>query len=359
MEAVYFGEGRVAYENGVGTYQYYLTDHLGNNRVVFQDNGSGQAEIIQESHYYAFGMAMEGSWSQQGVNPSQNYLYNGKELNEDFGLGWYDYGFRMYDPAIARFTAIDPAAAKYSSISTYAYVANNPIAFVDPRGDTLRAVNSISGERALSLIQNSFNSVSVARGLFSLADDGITFNSISQKDINKATGSLSEDEAALFRGYAAAINGSETNVVEVLKRGETISEYGQSSLSNMITANDIDKYHGGGRKEQAVHDENFAIGGNGSYVAVLLNPLTTLTYSNGERPSLPGEILAHELLGHGLGDRGIRNNGTDASIQMGNAYLRATGRNYYRPSHLPESTHSDNFNPYTIPKPFHPFWKKY
>jgi len=124
----------VPYENGVGKYQYYLTDHLGNNRVVFKDNGSGQAELIQENHFYAFGMAMEGSWSQQSLNPDNNYKYNGKELDSDFGLDWYHYGARMYDPTIGVFTGVDPLADNFGSWSPYSYSFNNPIRFVDPDG---------------------------------------------------------------------------------------------------------------------------------------------------------------------------------------------------------------------------------
>jgi len=153
MEAVYFGEGRVAYENGVRNYQYYLTDHLGNNRVVFKDNGSGQAEILQESHYYAFGMAMEGTWSQGSLSPDNDYLYNGKELDQDFGLDWYHYGARMYDPTIGVFTGTDRFASNYSFQSPYVYAANNPIKFIDVNGDSIR----IGGED--SFVTNALNSL--------------------------------------------------------------------------------------------------------------------------------------------------------------------------------------------------------
>ncbi|MEA3357432.1 MAG: hypothetical protein U9Q67_03280 [Patescibacteria group bacterium] len=39
------------------------------------------------------------------------YLYNGKELQDEqlggVNLDWYDYGARMYDPALGRFTGLD------------------------------------------------------------------------------------------------------------------------------------------------------------------------------------------------------------------------------------------------------------
>ncbi|THH34939.1 RHS repeat-associated core domain-containing protein [Neolewinella litorea] len=103
-------------EPRLATYYYYLTDHLGNNRVVFGDLGDDglvdSSDIVQENHYYPFGLAMDGAWSQGAEDGENRYRYNSKELNPDLGL--YDYGARHYDPTIARFTSIDRFASKYS-----------------------------------------------------------------------------------------------------------------------------------------------------------------------------------------------------------------------------------------------------
>jgi RHS repeat-associated protein len=72
------------------------------------------------------------------TNPLQKiankYLYNGKELQDDLGLGWYDYGKRFYDAEVPRFTTIDPLVEDYYEQSPYNYVANSPIIFNDPTG---------------------------------------------------------------------------------------------------------------------------------------------------------------------------------------------------------------------------------
>lgn len=108
------------------TYHFYITDHLGNNRVVA--NASGTA--IQKNHYYPFGMSFaETSTAEQGKQP---YKYNGKELDQAHGLNWHDYGARHKDDW--RFTTVDPMAEKYYSWSPYVYVMNNPLKYIDPTG---------------------------------------------------------------------------------------------------------------------------------------------------------------------------------------------------------------------------------
>jgi RHS repeat-associated protein len=62
------------------------------------------------------------------------FKYNGKELNEEFGLGWYSYGAREYMADIGRWNGVDPLADKYQAFSPYSYVINNPIIFIDPDG---------------------------------------------------------------------------------------------------------------------------------------------------------------------------------------------------------------------------------
>jgi RHS repeat-associated protein len=74
------------------------------------------------------------------------YQYNGKELNEDFGLNWNDYGARFYDATLGRWNAVDPMADGYAKWSPYCYVLNNPLSFIDPDGQfVIRADNSPHG----------------------------------------------------------------------------------------------------------------------------------------------------------------------------------------------------------------------
>jgi RHS repeat-associated protein len=81
---------------------------------------------------------MEGNWngSFMGSGTQGNaYKYNGKEFNNDYGLNWYHYGARFYDPAIGRWHSPDPMAEKYISQTPYSYVGNKVTTYIDPDGN--------------------------------------------------------------------------------------------------------------------------------------------------------------------------------------------------------------------------------
>jgi RHS repeat-associated protein len=68
--------------------------------------------------------------SRQSASVNQ-YLYNGKELQDELALDWYDYGARFYDPQIGRFTSLDPIADNFYELSPYNYASNSPVAKID------------------------------------------------------------------------------------------------------------------------------------------------------------------------------------------------------------------------------------
>ncbi len=130
LALVHHAEGVVDVTNNgtTFTYEYFLKDHLGNTRIAFRKDG-GNKVLTQREVYYPFGLTAE----KYSANSNQ-YKYNGKELQEDLGLNWYDYGARFYDPTIGRWHSIDPMAEKYVNLAPYNYCANNPLRFFDPDG---------------------------------------------------------------------------------------------------------------------------------------------------------------------------------------------------------------------------------
>ena len=125
-----------------GKYHFYIRDHLGNNRVVIQviieDGEEGIKEgvgieggtVVQRNDYYPSGLPMTNMLSPD----EQQFKYNGKEFDTMHGVNMYDYGARMFDPAIMRWGVIDPSAERYFHFTPYAYVTNNPLKYTDPDG---------------------------------------------------------------------------------------------------------------------------------------------------------------------------------------------------------------------------------
>ncbi len=142
-EAIYTAEGRIRYISGKPRYEYTIKDHLGNARISFCDLDSNKVvnltnvvatnEILQENHYYPFGLNTEGPWMND-ENLDNKYQYNGKEINDDFGLNLNDYGARWYDAAGVTWWGIDPLADEFTEWSPYNYAVRNPVNFTDPDG---------------------------------------------------------------------------------------------------------------------------------------------------------------------------------------------------------------------------------
>jgi len=135
IEMIQTEEGLARNNAGVYSYEYNLTDHLGNVRYTFNKHPTtGVIQRLQADNYYAFGKRKVVSAG------SNKYLYNGKEIQDELGEQ-YDYGARFYDPVIARWNVIDAKSELYFQITPYAYAANTPINAIDPDGHLVIFVN--------------------------------------------------------------------------------------------------------------------------------------------------------------------------------------------------------------------------
>jgi RHS repeat-associated protein len=128
----------LSYKYPTFDYVYQYKDHLGNIRLSYKNistKGGSILEIIEENNYYPFGLKHKGYNDVVSANVNsiaQKFKYNGIELEESLGMNLYEMEWRQYDPAIARFTSIDPVT--HFSQSTYNGFDNNPIYWADPSG---------------------------------------------------------------------------------------------------------------------------------------------------------------------------------------------------------------------------------
>jgi RHS repeat-associated protein len=132
-----------------GLKYYELSNHLGNVMSVVTDRktvqisligpvgGNGtvfyQPDVVSATDYYPFGSIMPGRSFNSG---DYRYGFQGQEMdNEIKGVGnSINYKYRMHDPRIGRFFALDPLAPKYPHNSPYAFSENRVIDGIELEG---------------------------------------------------------------------------------------------------------------------------------------------------------------------------------------------------------------------------------
>src|SRR5712691_13207091 len=100
----------------------FLTDALGSTLALADSAGTVQTQYTFEPF---------GNTSVTGTATTNSFAYTGRELDS---TGLYFYRARYYNPQLQRFVSEDPVGLDGGDANLYAYVRDNPFAYVDPSG---------------------------------------------------------------------------------------------------------------------------------------------------------------------------------------------------------------------------------
>ena len=134
--SMYLFEGGYASFNSNGAvngWHYYISDYMGNNRMVVNKNGTTE----QITHFYPYGGVIGDISTNESV---QKYKFEGKELDRTFGLDNYDIHARQYFAMAPMWDRIDPLAEDTPQFSPYSYCMGNPVNLGDYNGESTRVV---------------------------------------------------------------------------------------------------------------------------------------------------------------------------------------------------------------------------
>ena len=137
------------YQRVLGNKSYELSNHLGNVLVTVSDRklpventfvgGSGtvnfyQADVKSHQEYFPYGMVLPGRSGSEGDN--YRFGFQGQEVDDEVKgeNNSVNYKYRMHDPRIGRFFAVDPLTSKYPHYSPYQFSGNKVIQFVELEG---------------------------------------------------------------------------------------------------------------------------------------------------------------------------------------------------------------------------------
>ncbi|WP_317170311.1 RHS repeat-associated core domain-containing protein, partial [Taishania pollutisoli] len=222
-------------DNAYGDKRYELSNHLGNvlqvitDRKLPENDGTNHvahylADVVSYSDYFPYGMQMPGRNGNDG--DGYRYGFQNQEIdNEIKGTGnSVNYKYRMHDPRIGRFFAVDPLARDYPWNSPYAFSENNVIHAIELEGLEMFIIHGTKQSKSDNFDDNTIKQLERVGGN-KTTDKGFSWGGFSMQlntrefhrkiaSINLAnhvieqrnelmkTGKITEDEPITLVGYS-------------------------------------------------------------------------------------------------------------------------------------------------------------
>ena len=123
----------LAFESAVASTRTFYADN-----VIIEDLSVGSyiADVVNYADYSPYGTVLDNRHGVQANNEKHRYGFQGQESDDEIkGEGnSINYEYRMHDPRIGRFFAVDPLDWKYPYYTPYQFSGNTPIAYKELEG---------------------------------------------------------------------------------------------------------------------------------------------------------------------------------------------------------------------------------
>ncbi|WP_168790570.1 RHS repeat domain-containing protein [Paraburkholderia aromaticivorans] len=181
-----------------GALKYPITDHQQTVWAVTDEAGG----LVASFDYLPFGgrLAESGSGAAAWL-----FGYEGKQW--DATLGFYDFGARLYDPALLRFVTPDSAR---QLASPYVFASNNPLNMMDPSGNL-----SVWAQAGIGAAMTTVALVGIVLSLVSLGAFAPAMAAAESGLAGATVGGEAAATAGLLGGEGAALTGATAGEVVV------------------------------------------------------------------------------------------------------------------------------------------------